>query len=926
MNAPAVHRHNAHVDAGLTRLLFDNVPHALVTNVAISMLLVAGVWQTQPHATLLGWLTCLWLVTLGRWQLMRAYRQCADDARAKTWARRFTLGSLAAGTVWSLAVVYLMLTHDVGNQTFSVFILGGLAAGAVATSAAHRPAYFAFMLTMLAPPSVLLALENSTLQWAMSGMVLVFIAVLARSVNLIHASLRHSLELGLNNEALAHEARRELDEHVRTTQALHGSEQRLRTILETEPECVKIIGADGRLKQMNPAGLAMIEVDDPGLVIGQRVEGVIVPEHRAAFSDLTRRVLRGERGTLAFQVIGLKGTTRWLETHAVPLHEANGEISLLGITRDISARKAAEEALFLERDLAQITLRAIGDAVVTTTPDGLVKTLNAAAASMTGWTEEEARGRPFAEVFVLSTAIDRKNVGATLIARCLEARVPLSPETSLLLAPRDRADAKNSDARVVELTAAPILGHMDGATLGAVVVCHDVSALSHVASHDALTGLINRREFLTRLTHAVENARTGHVEHALCYIDLDQFKVVNDSCGHAAGDELLREIAGMLRGAIRDGDSLARLGGDEFGLLLPGCPLEMAASIADLLRDKIAGLRFAWGGRPFEIGASIGVVSIRANNGSVGDLLRVADSACYVAKEEGRNRVHVYQPDDMAVAEHRSQMAWVQTLRQALEEDRFVLHYQPIAALHPGEPRRHIEILLRMQGDDGSLIPPSMFIPTAERYQLMPALDRWVVRRTLERLAPLLRKRDMVCGINLSGQSLTEGNLLPMILAEFERLAIPPDTVCFEITETSAISHLGRARELLLGLKQAGCQLSLDDFGSGLSSFSYLKQLPVDYLKIDGAFVRDIANNPFDRAIVASMVQVARSIGVRTVAEFVEDAVVLATVRELGVDFGQGYGIARPQALDGLFDAASVGVDWFEDIGTDQGVLMERCA
>ncbi len=813
-----------------------------------------------------------------------------------------------------------MRTHVAGHQAFSVFILGGLAAGAVATSAAHRPAYFAFMLTMLAPLPVLMALESGTLQWAMAGMVLVFIAVLARSVSLIHASLRHSLELGLNNEALAHETRRDLDEHVRTTQALHDSEQRLRTILETEPECVKIIGADGRLKQMNPAGLAMIEVDDPGLVIGQRVEGVIVPEHRAAFADLTRRVLRGERGALVFQVTGLKGTKRWLETHAVPLHEANGEISLLGITRDISARKAAEEALSLERDLAQITLRAIGDAVATTTPEGRVSTLNAAAVRMTGWTEAEAHGRPFAEVFALSTAIDQADAGETLIARCLDMRAPLSPDEQLLLTPRGR-----NEPHAVELTAAPILDRTNDAILGAVVVCHDVSTLSHVASHDALTGLINRREFVLRLTHAVDSACVDHAEHALCYIDLDQFKVINDSCGHAAGDELLREIAGMLRGVIRDGDSLARLGGDEFGLLLPGCPLDKAASIADLLRDKIAGFRFAWGGRPFEIGASIGVVSIRANNGSVGDLLRVADSACYVAKEEGRNRVHVYQPDDMAVAEHRSQMAWVQKLRQALEEDRFVLHYQPIAALHPGEQRRHIEILLRMQGDDGSLISPGMFIPTAERYQLMPALDRWVVRRSLERLAPLLRKRDMVCGINLSGQSLTEANLLPMILAEFDRLAIPPDTVCFEITETSAISHLGRARELLLGLKQAGCMLALDDFGSGLSSFSYLKQLPVDYLKIDGAFVRDIAHNPFDRAIVGSMVQVARSMGIRTVAEFVEDEVALGHVRDLGVDFGQGYGIARPQALDRLFDAALAGTDSMDDAVDAPCVLMEQC-
>ncbi|MEQ1593261.1 MAG: EAL domain-containing protein [Thiobacillaceae bacterium] len=921
MSDPFAQSHAARVDAGLTRLLYANFAHALITNIAVGVLLVAGVWQAQALATLLGWFALMGLVTLGRWQLLRAYRRSTDETPAKIWMQRYTLGSLAAGMVWGLAGMFLMYSLDVVHQALGTFILGGLAAGAVATNAAHRPSYFAFVLPMLMPLVAMLMIGNSDLQWSMAGMGLVFIAVLSRSVILIHASLRHSLELGLSNEVLADKARSELDEHVLTTQALHDSEHRLRTIFETEPECVKIIGADGRLKQMNPAGLAMIEVEHASQVIGQRVEGVIAPEHRAAFSDLTRRVLRGERGTLVFQVTGLKGTKRWLETHAVPLHEADGEISLLGITRDISARKAAEDALSMERDLAQITLRAIGDAVVTTTPEGRVSTLNAAAARMTGWTEAEAYGRPFSEVFALSTAADQSDAGAAIIARCLDMRAPLSPEDRLLLMPRD-----SDEFHAVELTAAPILCRVDESILGVVVVCHDVTALNYVASHDALTGLINRREFVTRLTHVVDNARIDQTEHALCYIDLDQFKVVNDSCGHAAGDELLREIASMLRSSIREGDSLARLGGDEFGLLLPGCPLEMASGIADLLRDKIAGLRFAWDGRPFEIGASIGVVPIRANNGSVGDLLRVADSACYVAKEEGRNRVHVYQPDDMAVAEHRSQMAWVQKLRQALEEDRFVLFYQPIAALHPGESQRHIEILLRMQGDDGSLIPPNLFIPTAERYQLMPALDRWVVRNSLERLAPLLQKRDMVCGINLSGQSLAEVDLLPMILAEFKRLAIPPETVCFEITETSAISHLGRARELLFGLKQAGCMLALDDFGSGLSSFSYLKQLPVDYLKIDGAFVRDIANNPFDRAIVGSMVQVARSIGVRTVAEFVEDEAVLGHVRDLGVDFGQGYAIARPQALDNLFDVASFGADSLEDAQTDQGALMERCA
>lgn len=885
------------VRAGLARLLYDNLGPALAANLINGVLLLVAAWQVLPRASLLSWFALLGLVVLGRFLLLRAFRARGTEARAAEWMWRFTLGSLAMGLTWCVACVAMMLTHDVVLQAFSVFILGGLSAGAVATSAAHRPAYFAFMLPTLVPLPVFLALEDLPIQWIMAGLTVIFIAILARSATLIHGTLLRSLELGLRNEELAREAHQELDERMRALEALHDSEQRMRLILETEPECVKVIGADGKLRQMNPAGLAMIEVDDPGRVVGQKVEGIVLPEHREAFRDLTRRVLGGERGTLEFEIQGMKGTRRWLETHAVPLREADGEVALLGVTRDITARKAAEEALFLEKELAQITLRAIGDAVTTTDPEGRIRTLNAAAERLTGWTEARALGHGFAEVFRLRTQLGQEDVGGALVSRCMALRQSISPEDRLQLLPHGEGAAC-----AVELTASPILDRGGTQILGSVVVCHDVSVLSYVASHDALTGLINRREFLARLTHAVDSASRDGATHALCYLDLDQFKVVNDSCGHGAGDELLREITAMLRGAVRDGDSLARLGGDEFGLLLPHCPMERASQIANMLRDLISGLRFVWDGRQFEIGASIGVVRITSGSGDVGDLLRAADSACYVAKEQGRNRVHVYQPDDRAVSEHRSHLAWVTTLREAMEHGKFELYFQPIAPLGEVDARQHVEILLRLRGEDGRLIPPGMFLPAAERYQLMPALDRWVVHATLERLAPRLRGGNLVCGINLAGQSLGEPGLLREILAALDRHAIPPAAVCFEITETSAISHLGQARDLVHGLRQAGCLLALDDFGSGLSSFSYLKQLPVDFLKIDGSFVRDIASNAFDRAIVGSMVQVARAIGVRTVAEFVEDDAVLAHIRGLGVDYGQGYGIARPAPLERLIE------------------------
>jgi diguanylate cyclase (GGDEF)-like protein len=460
----------------------------------------------------------------------------------------------------------------------------------------------------------------------------------------------------------------------------------------------------------------------------------------------------------------------------------------------------------------------------------------------------------------------------------------------------------------INITAAPMRsGNED--IVGVVLVLHDITEvmsmarqLSFQASHDMLTGLYNRREFEKRLEVAIREARSADKHHVLFYMDLDQFKVVNDTSGHRAGDELLSQLAQLLKDAIREHDTLARLGGDEFGLLLMDCSVDSAREIADKLRQQIRDFRFAWKDRVFEIGVSIGVVPISARGGSIIDILSLADGACYVAKEAGRNRVHVVDDQDKAVAQHHGEMEWIHRISMAFEEARFELYYQTIAPLAQVNERSRPrgEVLMRMLDDDGNPISPMAFIPAAERYNLMPTIDRWVVRTALgmmrEAQGPAMSP-PFRCTINLSGQSLTDEHFLEFVLNQFHECDISGEHVCFEITETAAITNLSRARKFIATLKRHGCYFALDDFGSGLSSFGYLKGLQVDYIKIDGSFVKDMVEDRVDRAMVESINQIGHVMGLETIAEFVESEELIGVLQEIGIDYAQGYMIAEPEPL-----------------------------
>ena len=459
----------------------------------------------------------------------------------------------------------------------------------------------------------------------------------------------------------------------------------------------------------------------------------------------------------------------------------------------------------------------------------------------------------------------------------------------------------------IEASAAP-MRNARGEVIGAVMVCQDVSharklahQLSHQASHDSLTGLANRREFERKLDDALKSTKLEHKQHILLYLDLDQFKVVNDTCGHVAGDQLLTQIGALLNQQVRISDTLARLGGDEFGVLLEGCDIGRGEQIAESLRQMISDFRFVWGDKIFQIGVSIGLVEITASSEDSAAVMIAVDAACYMAKDEGRNRIQVYQGGNKG-ADRYGEMQWIARIHKAIEENRLLLYRQNIVEISGDANVEHAEILLRMQDENGAIIPPMAFIPAAERYHVMAMIDRWVVTNTFEWLVahPISsNNRTQFFSINLSGQSLGDKNFLQYVVDELARTGVSAKRICFEITETSAIANIGRAKNLISVLKKHGCCFALDDFGSGMSSYSYLKNLNVDSLKIDGAFVKDMVQDPVDFAMVESINRIGHVMGIKTIAEFVENDTILAKLRSIGVDYAQGYGIHKPEPLIG---------------------------
>ncbi|MDE2600531.1 MAG: EAL domain-containing protein [Rhodocyclaceae bacterium] len=567
--------------------------------------------------------------------------------------------------------------------------------------------------------------------------------------------------------------------------------------------------------------------------------------------------------------------------------------------RNLLQRVALTRMLEEERERLSITLYSIGDGVITTDENSNVMLMNGVAEQLTGWLHAEAVGKPLDQVLNIVHQQSRRVLQNPAERALAEQRIVGLPNHTLLL-------SRNGGEYMIEDSTAPIRSR-DGTIVGAVVVFHDATeqrrkieeAFAFNATHDPLTGLLNSTEFNARLNRALSTAQEG-MFHTLLLIDLDQFRLINDACGHAVGDRVLQNIATLIESCIRSGDTLARLGGDEFAVLMEHCPARPAQTIAESVCDRLDNYRFIHDQHRFRIGASIGLVEINESWGSSSDILQAGDTACRTAKESGRNRVHAYfSLGENIVKEKQGAANWAGKIDAAMENDRFILYAQRI---EPLQPERHLpsyEVLLRLRDDDGKLVPPGLFIPAAERYHMAGRLDRWVVEKTLALLSavPSLHGIDKIC-INLSGQSVGDKLFHKHLETTLRESSVDMRKICFEVTETSAVGSIEDAIYMMTRLKELGVRFSLDDFGSGVSSFAYLKALPVDFLKIDGHFIRYLPTDPVDMATVRCIADMASLLHKETVAEFVETEAARQTLREFGVDYAQGYLVHKPEPLN----------------------------
>ena len=667
----------------------------------------------------------------------------------------------------------------------------------------------------------------------------------------------------------------------------------------------------------------MAALREPALLYGERIEAANEPF--AALVGVPASALEGktladlvssEYAALAALAIerALAGGSKPTLTE-VELADGHGQVTRLELSGSAIESAGRRRILFTAEEMLphndgeaagtpparfQLALDSLGEGIVTTDAHGVIDYLNQSAEALTGMRREEAIGRGFGAMIGFVDEHDRRAI-ADPVQQCLSTgnRVNLGRRSILV----SRATGNELG---VEATASPVR-EPTGDVTGVAVMLHDVSELrgltqqmSYQASHDALTGLVNRREFERRLGEALEIARGGRQGHVMCYLDLDRFKAVNDTSGHLAGDNMLREVAALIREAVRDSDTVSRLGGDEFGILLVGCPLDKARQIADDVWRAIAEYRFVWKDRIFSVGVSIGIVEITGESHSLEEIMNAADSACYVAKKQGDGHIHVYSSHDEAVARSRGEIHWLQRLQAALRDGFFELYVQPIEPTVPGGvvTGPAMEVFVRLH-DEGQPIAPAEFFPAAERYRLMSMIDRWVLGSALAAIAAgaIRLPPGRSLSLNISAQTLADPAFLEFVVDELDRTGVQPSQICFEVAESSVTGNLEQARRFVEVLHGMGCRFALDDFGTDLGGFSNLKSLPMDYLKIDGSFMRDLGRDSVNQAMVSAVVGMARTLNFRLIAEHVEDVAVLEAARAMGIDFVQGHAIGRPRPL-----------------------------
>jgi diguanylate cyclase (GGDEF)-like protein/PAS domain S-box-containing protein len=701
--------------------------------------------------------------------------------------------------------------------------------------------------------------------------------------------------------AIAASANRLLDRIADVGDRASAIERSFAALGATLPE-VAIVHTDTIL-YANRAAADLFGVE-PETLRGKRVTDLLRPAYRASMRKRITNELQTDTplDPIEVQMINGDESGLWVELHSQRLIY-EGERAFVSVARDITHRKGLEASMGRGKLQARVTLESIGEGVITTDPLGIIDYMNEAAEQLLDSKRSVAIGKTIGDLIALVDEVDGESLGDP-VAKCLAERRRINlGRRALLISKQSKREFST------ELTASPIRGP-DRDVAGCVVIFHDVSEMrglakemSYQASHDQLTGLVNRAEFERRLDQALSSPRGEHASHVVCYLDLDRFKAVNDSCGHMVGDNLLREIAALLKDQVRDSDTVARFGGDEFAMLLVGCPLDKARQIADDVCEAVRDYNFTWQDRVFELGVSIGLVQIDGESGTAETALTAADSACYVAKQQGRGRVHVYSSRDEVMARERGEIQWLQRVQKALKENQFVLYSQSIIATGGRvESGPAAELFLRMADESGKVATPAQFLSAAERYQLMSHLDRWVVRAALTSLAsdtPHLPE-GRSCSINLSGQTLGDEEFLEYVVDLLDHTGVEPGKICFEVSETAVMNNLEHARRFINVVHGIGCRFALDDFGSGIGSFSQLRQLAIDYLKVDGSFTRDVGESSISREMLAATIKLSKSLDFLVVAEQVEDQESFDTLRALGVDFIQGYVVERPHPLGKL--------------------------
>jgi len=911
--------------ADQVQMLQQQVQTELIISILVATIVATVFWNIAPYELLITWAVAV-VVTIGGRSLFISSSNYEDSSKdIDVWGQQYITGAAISGLCWGSLGVIAAIYGDFSRQIFVLVTVAGMSLTAYVSMQSSPRTISAFVIPALLPVTALFFYRGDTLSLALGTLAVIFTAVMLFSSRAMRNILSKSFSLGSHNTELiknlvatresaqsakkyAEEVNIKLQEQMREREQAEersrSSEQRMSAIFDSMQDTIYQTDISGCVLWTTPSVSLLLgyEVHD---VVDNNIKNFYVCD--SDHDDLKHAldVNYGRQQHFETRLRHSDGSEIWISENSHYKYDDRGEvIGIEGTIRNITALKQAKEALHQEKERAQVTLGSIGDGVITTDLNGDIEYMNSVAEQSTGWKLEDARGKSIPKVFKV---VDEKTLEPPPdpAELCLQQGKSAMLAGNLLLIHRYRNQRLS-----VEVNASPIRDS-NADISGVVLVFHDVTELrglakkmSYQATHDSLTGLINRREFESRIKRAIDSVRNEDIRHALCYLDLDNFKVVNDTSGHFAGDELLKQLTVKLRMELREADTLARLGGDEFGVLLEGCPIEKAEHIAETIRQIVEDFRFAWDNTSFRIGVSIGLVPITSESGTLSDVLSAADSACYVAKDQGRNRIHIYQPNDEAVLKQHGQMQWVQRIQDVLDQNRFRLFFQPIAKLShkPGEQSTiHGEVLIRMLDDSNKIVGPGAFIPAAERYQVMPAIDRWVVSNTFHTLIQNDSHkygRVSSCCINLSGQSLSDERFMDFLVEEIKSSGVSPEILVFEITETAVIANLCNASKLISTLREMGCRFALDDFGVGLSSFGYLKNLPVDYLKLDGCFVKNMVSDNIDRAMVRAINQIGHTMNIKTIAEFVEDEETLAAVREVGVDYAQGYFIARPAPIE----------------------------